>query len=40
MTNESKKDVRRAWSKPRMACLESRPEVSAYAGTDRPWLAR
>jgi hypothetical protein len=26
-----------AWRKPRVECLESRPEISAYAGTGEPW---
>jgi hypothetical protein len=25
------------WRKPRTECLESRPEISAYAGTGEPW---
>jgi hypothetical protein len=28
---------RQAWRKPRVECLESRPEISAYAGTGEPW---
>lgn len=29
--------AKRAWTKPRTECLESRPEVSAYAGDGTPW---
>jgi hypothetical protein len=25
------------WRKPSVECLESRPEISAYAGTGEPW---
>jgi hypothetical protein len=28
---------KQAWTKPRTECLESRPEVSAYAGAGVPW---
>jgi hypothetical protein len=28
---------KRTWTKPRTECLESRPEVSAYAGDSWPW---
>ena len=31
------KPVRKAWTKPRTECLESRAEVSAYAGVGQPW---
>ena len=30
-------EKRRAWRKPRVECLESRPEISAYAGAGEPW---
>ena len=40
MTDKTKNDERRAWSKPRTQCLESRAEVSAYVGTARPWQSR
>ena len=29
--------VRKAWSAPRTECLESRAEISAYAGVGQPW---
>jgi hypothetical protein len=28
---------RRAWTTPRTECLESRAEISAYAGAGQPW---
>jgi hypothetical protein len=40
MTNKSPSNERRAWSKPRTECLESRAEISAYVGTARPWQNR
>jgi hypothetical protein len=40
MTNKAKKDQRRAWTKPSTVCLESRAEVSAYAGVGQPWNNR
>ena len=32
--------TKKTWTKPKTECLESRPEVSAYAGTGQPWLKR
>ena len=29
---------RRPWTSPRVECLETRPEVSAYSGAGDPWL--
>lgn len=40
MTNKTEKDARRTWSKPSVECLESRAEVSAYAGVGQPWKTR
>lgn len=37
MTEKPKK---KAWTKPRTECLESRAEVSAYVGVARPWQTR
>jgi hypothetical protein len=34
---EAPTGARLPWRKPRVECLESRPEVSAYAGTGEPW---
>jgi hypothetical protein len=34
---QSTAPARRRWTAPRVECLESRPEVSAYAGTGQPW---
>jgi hypothetical protein len=28
------------WSEPQVACYETRPEVTAYAGEGVPWIAR
>jgi hypothetical protein len=28
---------KKSWTKPRTQCLESRAEVSAYAGVGQPW---
>jgi hypothetical protein len=28
---------KKTWTKPKTECLESRAEVSAYAGTGTPW---
>ncbi len=32
-----KQPVRRRWTRPRVECLETRPEVTAYAGDSGPW---
>jgi hypothetical protein len=32
--------VRKAWTAPRTECLESRAEISAYAGAGQPWNKR
>ena len=29
--------ARKTWTAPRTECLESRAEISAYAGAGRPW---
>ena len=29
--------AKRTWTKPTTECLESRAEVSAYAGVGQPW---
>ncbi len=29
---------RRPWTPPRVECLETRPEVSAYSGAGDPWF--
>ncbi|GAA2633282.1 hypothetical protein GCM10010399_77140 [Dactylosporangium fulvum] len=29
--------ARRQWTAPRVECLETRPEVSAYSGVGDPW---
>jgi hypothetical protein len=31
---------KKIWTKPRTECLESRAEVSAYAGIGEPWRKR
>lgn len=31
--------TRRTWTRPRVECLETRPEVTAYSGDTGPWLA-
>jgi hypothetical protein len=31
--------ARRSWSRPRIECLETRPEVTAYSGAGGPWLS-
>ncbi|WP_432826956.1 hypothetical protein [Dactylosporangium sp. CA-092794] len=31
---------RRPWTPPRVECLETRPEISAYSGTGDPWQRR
>ncbi|MER7007851.1 hypothetical protein ABT297_33075 [Dactylosporangium sp. NPDC000555] len=31
---------RRQWQAPRVECLETRPEISAYSGTADPWHRR
>ncbi len=36
----AKKAPRRAWTRPKVECYETRPEVTAYAGDTGPWLAR
>ena len=28
---------RKVWTKPKVVCLEARPEISAYAGAGEPW---
>jgi hypothetical protein len=28
---------KKTWSKPKTECLESRAEISAYAGVGQPW---
>jgi hypothetical protein len=28
---------KKVWTKPRTECLESRAEISAYAGVGQPW---
>jgi len=30
--------ARRAWTRPAVECLETRPEVTAYSGDTGPWL--
>ncbi|MET7396874.1 hypothetical protein ABZS66_25665 [Dactylosporangium sp. NPDC005572] len=30
--------TRRPWTAPRVECLETRPEVSAYSGAGDPWF--
>ncbi|MEJ3744912.1 hypothetical protein WEI85_16645 [Actinomycetes bacterium KLBMP 9797] len=30
--------AKRSWSRPRVECLETRPEVTAYSGDGWPWL--
>jgi hypothetical protein len=30
-------EPKRTWTKPKTECLESRAEVSAYAGVGQPW---
>ncbi|GAA4468062.1 hypothetical protein [Phytohabitans houttuyneae] len=30
--------ARRAWTRPEVRCLETRPEVTAYSGDTGPWL--
>jgi hypothetical protein len=35
--SKSVKKTKRTWTKPETECLESRAEVSAYAGTGTPW---
>jgi hypothetical protein len=30
-------NTKRTWTKPKTECLESRAEVSAYAGVGQPW---
>ena len=32
--------ARRSWIQPRVQSFETRPEVTAYAGTDGPWNNR
>ena len=34
----SKATVKRPWTPPRVECLETRPEVTAYSGVGGPWL--
>jgi hypothetical protein len=29
--------MKKTWTKPRTECLESRAEISAYAGVGTPW---
>lgn len=29
--------ARRSWIPPRVECLETRPEITAYSGTNDPW---
>ncbi|WP_433046061.1 hypothetical protein [Dactylosporangium sp. CS-033363] len=31
---------RRPWTAPRVECLETRPEISAYTGAGDPWSRR
>ncbi|SNY68647.1 hypothetical protein SAMN05421748_13395 [Paractinoplanes atraurantiacus] len=33
-------EKKKTWTKPRTECLESRAEISGYAGVDRPWLTK
>ena len=35
MSEQAKK--KRTWTKPQTECLESRAEISAYAGVGQPW---
>ncbi|GAA2373331.1 hypothetical protein [Dactylosporangium salmoneum] len=30
--------ARRSWTPPRVECLETRPEITAYSGAGDPWL--
>jgi len=32
--------VQRQWAKPKVECVEVRPEVTAYSGDTGPWLKR
>jgi hypothetical protein len=32
--------ARRAWARPKVECLETRPEVTAYSGDINPWNVR
>jgi hypothetical protein len=36
----SKPVRKKAWTAPRTECLESRAEISAYAGVGQPWNKR
>ncbi|GGM26742.1 hypothetical protein GCM10007977_029840 [Dactylosporangium sucinum] len=29
--------ARRSWTPPRVECLETRPEITAYSGANDPW---
>jgi hypothetical protein len=33
----SETKTRKVWRRPRVECLETRPEVTAYAGDSGPW---
>jgi hypothetical protein len=35
-----KPKARRAWARPKVECLETRPEVTAYSGDINPWNVR
>ncbi|MFD0579159.1 hypothetical protein [Dactylosporangium darangshiense] len=37
-SNAPARPARRAWTAPRVECLETRPEVSAYSGAGDPWF--
>lgn len=38
--NASAAPTRRSWVRPEVQSFETRPEVTAYAGTDGPWNNR
>ncbi len=39
-SSRTSNSARRMWQRPVIECREARPEVTAYAGSDLPWLSR